>query len=219
MRPVRGMITEAFAMKLVFLGPPGAGKGTQAEKTAAAYGIAHISTGDMLRAEMRQGTELGQAAKAYIDRGELVPDDVIIGMVKARIRQSDCENGFLFDGFPRTVAQADALSGITALDCVINIDVPAERLVKRISGRRMCPDCGAAYHVSSYSEPVCKTCGGTLYQRDDDRAETVQNRLSVYERQTRPLIEYYAKKGLLRTVDGDQAIEAVAAAIAKAVGA
>lgn len=206
-------------MKLIFLGPPGAGKGTQAEKTAAKYALTHISTGDMLRAEMRQGTALGLAAKGFIERGELVPDDVIIGMVAARIRQPDCENGFLFDGFPRTVAQADALAAITGIDCVINIDVPFEKLVARISGRRMCPDCGAAYHVSSYAADACKTCGGKLYQRDDDKPETVENRLLVYDRQTRPLIEYYQQAGLLKTVDGDQAIDCVAAQIAEAIGA
>ena len=172
----------------------------------------------MLRGEMRQGTALGLAAKGFIDRGELVPDDVILGMVRARIALPDCENGFLFDGFPRTIAQADALAAITAIDCVINIDVPFDRLIERISGRRMCPDCGAAYHVGTHAAPTCRTCGGTLYQRDDDRQETVANRLAVYERQTRPLIEYYAQAGLLKTVNGDQAIDLVAAEIAEAIG-
>lgn len=199
-------------MKLIFLGPPGAGKGTQAAVIAAKYGIAHISTGDMLRAEMREGTELGKAAKSLIDRGELVPDDVILGMVKNRIQQDDCKNGFLFDGFPRTLAQAEALENISAVDAVINIDVPAERLISRISGRRMCPDCGAAYHTSTYKSDRC-TCGGLLYQRDDDKEETVRNRLSVYERSTKPLIDYYAAKGLLSTVNGDAAMEAVTAEI------
>jgi len=204
-------------MKLIFLGPPGAGKGTQAERIAARYGLAHISTGDMLRAEMREGTELGMAAKGYISRGELVPDEVIIGMVKTRIEQPDCEKGFLFDGFPRTVAQADALSAICEIDRVINIDVPFERLVSRISGRRMCPDCGAAYHVSTYSETTCAKCSATLYQRDDDKEETVQNRLRVYEAQTQPLIDYYAARDLLSTVNGDQAIDLVAGEIVEAI--
>lgn len=204
-------------MKLIFLGPPGAGKGTQAERVADRYGIAHISTGDMLRAEMREGTPLGEAARGYISRGELVPDEVIIGMVRNRIAQDDCKNGFLLDGFPRTVAQADALAAFCAIDRVIDIDVPAERLVARISGRRMCPDCGAAYHVSTYAEPACAKCGGTLYQRDDDREETVANRLRVYEAQTQPLIEYYAGRGLLTSVNGDCDIEMVAESIAMAI--
>ena len=199
-------------MKLIFLGPPGAGKGTQAVKIAARFGIAHISTGDMLRAEMREGTELGKAAKGLIDRGELVPDDVILGMVKNRIRQDDCKNGFLFDGFPRTIAQAEALEAISAIDHVINIDVPVETLIRRISGRRMCSACGAGYHVSTYSEPNC-TCGEALYQRDDDKEETVRNRLVVYERSTKPLIEYYQQKGLLHTVNGNADIDAVDAEI------
>jgi len=200
-------------MKLIFLGPPGAGKGTQAERIAAAHEIAHISTGDMLRAEMRQGTELGLAAKAIIDRGELVPDEVIIGMVKVRITQPDCANGFLLDGFPRTVAQADALAEICEIDRVINIDVPFDRLVDRISGRRMCPACGAAFHVSTYAGDTCDKCGAALYQRDDDKAETVKNRLLVYEKQTQPLIDYYACRNLLSTVNGDQPVEAVREAI------
>jgi len=199
-------------MKLIFLGPPGAGKGTQAVKIAQRFQIAHISTGDMLRAEMREGTELGKAAKGLIDRGELVPDDVILGMVKNRLRQDDCKNGFLFDGFPRTIAQAEALGEISAIDYVINIDVPTERLISRISGRRMCAECGAGYHVSTHPDPNC-ACGSALYQREDDREETVRNRLLVYERQTKPLIDYYAEKGLLHTVNGDADIDAVDAAI------
>ena len=199
-------------MKLIFLGPPGAGKGTQAVKIAARYGIAHISTGDMLRAEMREGTELGMAAKDLIDRGELVPDDVIMGMVKNRIRQDDCKNGFLFDGFPRTIAQAEALEAISQIDHVINLEVPVERLITRISGRRMCPDCGKAHHVSWYAGKECE-CGGTLYQRDDEKEETVRNRLAVYERSTKPLIDYYSNKGLLHSVNGDADVDLVDAAI------
>lgn len=204
-------------MKLIFLGPPGAGKGTQAARFAARYGIAHISTGDMLRAELRAGTPLGQQAQGYMNRGELVPDEVILGMVQSRIGQADCANGFLFDGFPRTVAQADALAALCAVDRVVNIDVPQERLVARISGRRMCPDCGAAYHVSTHPDGRCGKCGGALYQREDDREEIVRNRLRVYEEQTQPLIEYYAARGLLVTVNGDESIERVTEAIAQAV--
>ena len=204
-------------MKLIFLGSPGAGKGTQAARFAARYGIAHISTGDMLRAELRAGTPLGQQAQGYMNRGELVPDEVILGMVQSRIGQADCANGFLFDGFPRTVAQADALAALCAVDRVVNIDVPQERLVARISGRRMCPDCGAAYHVSTHPDGRCGKCGGALYQREDDREETVRNRLRVYEEQTQPLIEYYAARGLLVTVNGDESIERVTEAIAQAV--
>ena len=199
-------------MKLIFLGPPGAGKGTQAVKIAEHYQIPHISTGDMLRAEMREGTKLGNEAKSLIDRGELVPDDVILGMVKNRIQQEDCKNGFLFDGFPRTIAQAEALEHISAIDYVINLDVPVERLISRISGRRMCAECGAGYHVSTYADANCK-CGAALYQREDDKEETVRNRLVVYERSTKPLIEYYTRKGLLHTVNGDASIDVVDAEI------
>ncbi|MBR5980442.1 MAG: adenylate kinase [Firmicutes bacterium] len=204
-------------MKLVFLGPPGAGKGTQAKLVADEYQIAHISTGDMLRAEMRAGTELGLAAKSLIESGQLVPDDVIIGMVKNRIMQDDCANGFLFDGFPRTVAQADALSELCDIDYVINIDVPSERLIHRACGRRVCPECGASYHIDFYSGENCKECGAKLRQRDDDKEETVRNRVRVYEDQTAPLIAYYTEREKIVTVDGDQEIEAVTADIRKAL--
>ena len=206
-------------MKLIFLGPPGAGKGTQAERIAERYEIAHISTGDMLRSEIRNATLLGAAAKAYLDRGELVPDSVIIDMVKDRIQREDCKNGFLLDGFPRTVVQAEALAGFTDIDFAVNIDVPFERLVARISGRRMCPDCGAAYHISSYQAPVCQKCGATLYQRDDDKEETVANRLRVYTEKTAPLIAYYEKQGKLFTVNGDAHIDAVTEEIVKGLDA
>ena len=204
-------------MKLIFLGPPGAGKGTQAERVCEAMSIAHISTGDMLRAEMREGTELGLAAKSLIERGELVGDDVIIGMVKNRVTKPDCKNGFLLDGFPRTVAQADALAGISDIDYAVDIEVPSERLVARISGRRMCPDCGAAYHVSTHAEPTCSKCGATLYQRDDDKEETVMNRLKVYERSTAPLIAYYQNRGILKVIDGDQPVDDVLKAVLEAI--
>lgn len=206
-------------MKLIFLGPPGAGKGTQAERIAERFQIAHLSTGDMLRAEIRNATPLGAAAKAYIDRGELVPDSVIIDMVRERIARDDCKNGFLLDGFPRTVAQAEALNAITDIDHAVNIDVPSERLVARISGRRMCPDCGAAYHVSMYAEPTCRKCSGKLYQRDDDREETVMNRLKVYTEKTAPLIAFYEAAGKLVTVDGDANVDTVTESILKGLGA
>jgi adenylate kinase len=206
-------------MKLIFLGPPGAGKGTQAERIAERFQIAHLSTGDMLRAEIRNATPLGAAAKAYIDRGELVPDSVIIDMVRERIARDDCKNGFLLDGFPRTVVQAEALNAITDIDYAVNIDVPSERLVARISGRRMCPDCGAAYHVSMYAEPTCRKCSGKLYQRDDDREETVMNRLKVYTEKTAPLIAFYEAAGKLVTVDGDANVDTVTESILKGLGA
>ena len=206
-------------MKLIFLGPPGAGKGTQAERIAERFEIAHLSTGDMLRSEIRNATPLGAAAKAYIDRGELVPDSVIIDMVRERITRDDCKNGFLLDGFPRTVVQAEALSEFTDVDFAVNIDVPSERLVKRISGRRMCPGCGAAYHISMHALPTCKKCGATLYQRDDDREETVANRLKVYAEKTAPRIAFYEAAGKLVTVDGDDAVDAVTESILKGLGA
>lgn len=206
-------------MKLIFLGPPGAGKGTQAERIAERFQIAHLSTGDMLRAEIRNATPLGAAAKAYIDRGELVPDSVIIDMVRERIARDDCKNGFLLDGFPRTVVQAEALNAITDIDHAVNIDVPSERLVARISGRRMCPNCGAAYHVSMYAEPTCRKCSGKLYQRDDDREETVMNRLKVYTEKTAPLIAFYEAAGKLVTVDGDANVDTVTESILKGLGA
>ncbi len=200
-------------MKLVFLGPPGAGKGTQAEKICEHYGIAHISTGDMLRREMREGTELGAKAKSVIEAGGLVSDDIIIGMVKNRVKEPDCVKGFLLDGFPRTIAQADALCDIENIDMAVNIDVPAQVLVDRISGRRMCSGCGAGYHISMYSGSVCEKCGAELYIRDDDRPETVLNRINVYNEKTQPLIEYYEAKGLLRNVDGNRTPDQVLADI------
>ncbi len=200
-------------MKLILLGPPGAGKGTQAERLCERYGIAHISTGDMLRAERRAKTPLGLAAQSYIDKGELVPDSVIIDMVRARLQQPDCVPGYLLDGFPRTIAQADALHGFAQVDAVINLEVPVDCLIQRISGRRMCPDCGAAYHVARYHDANCCKCNSELYQRDDDKAETVENRMRVYEEQTAPLISYYEKKGMLRNVDASRTPEEVDAAI------
>ena len=203
-------------MKLIFLGPPGAGKGTQAERISKLYGIAHISTGDMLRSQMREGTPLGAEAKGYIERGELVPDALIIAMVAERIKEADCENGFLFDGFPRTVAQAEALNDISDIDMVIDIAVPAERILERIGGRRMCSGCGAGYHTSTYHQDTCEKCGSPLYIRDDDKPETVKNRIAVYERQTKPLIEYYTNRGNLSRVNGDDAPDNVYADVVAA---
>ena len=200
-------------MKLLIMGPPGAGKGTQAETLVKELNITHISTGDMFRAAIKEGTEMGKKAKEYMDAGKLVPDEVVVGMVKERLSQPDCEKGFLLDGFPRTIPQADALSetlqdvGIT-LDGVVNIEVPREKLMARLTGRRVCKACGSSYHMvfnPPKEEGKC-TCGGDLYQRNDDNETTVSERLNTYEAQTQPLIEYYNQKGVLINVDGDQAI-------------
>lgn len=196
-------------MKIVFLGPPGAGKGTQAEDTCKTLGIAHISTGDILRANIKAKTELGKAAQSYIEKGDLVPDSVVIAMVQDRIKQDDCANGFLFDGFPRTIAQAEALDQIVKLDVAINLEVPTDVIVKRISGRRICRDCAKIYHISTCQGDKCEVCGGEVYQRPDDSAETVSKRLSVYDEQTQPLIDYYKASGILVNVDGNRSIEEV----------
>lgn len=204
-------------MKLMIMGPPGAGKGTQAERLVKDLDITHISTGDMFRAAIKEGTEMGKKAKDYMDKGQLVPDEVVVGLVKDRLSQPDCAKGFLLDGFPRTLPQADALSktldsmGIK-LDGVINIEVPRERLMDRLTGRRVCRACGASYHVlfnAPKKEGVCDGCGGELYQRSDDNEETVSNRLDVYEAQTQPLIDYYQKQGVLLNINGDQDINLV----------
>jgi len=198
----------------MFVGPPGAGKGTQAVRIAARYGIPHISTGDMLREEMKSGTPLGQQAKAYIEAGELVPDDVIIGMVKERISRPDAKDGFLLDGFPRTREQAEALDEFTSLDVVININVPDDKLIHRICGRRVCRECGATYHESMLENlKQCPRCGGELYVRDDDKEEIVRQRIAVYKQKTQPLIEYYTKKGLLEDVVGSGGIDDITEAI------
>jgi len=198
----------------MFVGPPGAGKGTQAVRIAARYGIPHISTGDMLREEIKNGTPLGQQAKAYIEAGELVPDDVIIGMVKERISRPDAKDGFLLDGFPRTREQAEALDRFTSLDVVININVPDDKLIHRICGRRVCRDCGATYHESMLENlKQCPKCGGELYVRDDDKEEIVRQRIAVYKQKTQPLIEYYTKKGLLEDVVGSGGIDDITEAI------
>ena len=194
-------------MKIILLGAPGAGKGSQAVKISAEYGLPHIATGDVFRANIAKGTELGKYAQTFIDKGELVPDDVVVKIVADRIKQPDCKNGFLLDGFPRTIVQAQALDQLTEIDLVINIDVRFELIVARISGRRMC-ECGQTYHISTYDKDTCAKCGKPLYQRKDDTEETVKNRLEVYQKQTAPLIEYYKKKGILVDVDGNRTVQA-----------
>lgn len=197
-------------MRLLIMGPPGAGKGSQAPLIKKAYGIPHISTGDMFREAIKQGTPLGIHAKEFTDKGELVPDEVTIDMVKERLKEPDCRPGFLLDGFPRTIAQAKALDVILknmniSLDAVINISVPDDQLIQRMTGRRMCRQCGASYHIINIPPKVanvCDVCGGPLYQRKDDTLETVANRLSVYYNQTQPLLDYYAKTGLLHNING-----------------
>ncbi len=204
-------------MNIVFLGPPGAGKGTQAKILIERYGIPQISTGDMLREHRAKGTELGKKAQEYMDKGQLVPDEIILGMVKERLSQPDCERGFILDGFPRTVAQAEALDRILAemgkeLNFALALIVPDELLVERLTGRRTCKNCGMMYHIK-YKPPKvegkCDVCGGQLYQRADDNEETVRNRLMVYHEQTAPLIEYYKNKGILREIDGSKSIEEI----------
>lgn len=213
-------------MNLVLMGLPGAGKGTQAEKIVEQYGIPHISTGDMFRAAMKEGTELGLKAKAFMDEGALVPDEVTIGIVRERLSKEDCENGFLLDGFPRTVPQAEALESMLdglnkKIDYVLNIDVDQSILMDRLTGRRICKNCGATYHLvfnPPAVEGVCDRCGGELYQRADDNAETVQNRLDVNMKQSKPLLDFYTEKGYLRNIDGQRDISEVFADIQALLG-
>ena len=207
-------------MNIIFLGPPGAGKGTQAQKICSALNIPQISTGDILRRAMKEGTETGLKAKSYIDAGQLVPDEVIIDIVRERLAMDDCGQGYILDGFPRTVPQAEALDTFATIDCVIELDVKDEVLVERLSGRRVCVKCGATYHLSMLNgKTTCDVCGEELIQRNDDKAETVLNRLKVYHDQTAPLIGYYENKGLLKKLDGAQGLEKTFAAIMKTLGA
>ena len=204
-------------MKLILLGPPGAGKGTQAKLLTEKFSIPQISTGDILRAAVKDGTPMGQKARAFMNSGGLVPDEVVVGIVRDRLQEEDCNNGFILDGFPRTVAQADALQTSLQemgkdLDRVISLEVDTEALVERLTGRRTCKECGRGYHVkfdSSRVAGICDTCGGTLFQRDDDQEETIRKRLQVYADQTSPLIRYYREAGVLMELDGMQSIPLV----------
>lgn len=205
-------------MKLIFLGPPGAGKGTQALGVSSSLNIPHISTGDMFRSAIKNETPTGLEAKRYMDAGQLVPDSVVIAMVKERLAMDDCANGYLLDGFPRTVEQAEALKDISEPDAVVNIDVPDELLMDRLTGRRVCPKCAGTFHISKLSDPtICPVCGDTLIHRNDDKPETIANRLSVYHAQTAPLIGYYTDNGKIRTIPGDKKPEDVQKAILSAL--
>ena len=213
-------------MKIIMLGAPGAGKGTQAKKIAAKYNIPHISTGDIFRANIKNGTELGKKAKTFMDQGLLVPDELVVDLVVDRVNQEDCKNGYVLDGFPRTIPQADALTKALAelgqkMDYAINVEVPDQNIVNRMSGRRACVNCGATYHIvyaPTKKENICDNCGGKLILRDDDKPETVKKRLGVYHEQTQPLIDYYTEAGILREVDGTIDINDVFAEIVKILG-
>ena len=213
-------------MKIIMLGAPGAGKGTQAKKIAAKYEIPHISTGDIFRANIKNGTELGKKAKTYMDQGLLVPDELVVDLVVDRVNQEDCSKGYVLDGFPRTIPQAEALDKALAaqgqkMDYAIDVDVPDQNIVQRMGGRRACVGCGATYHLvyaAPKTEGICDTCGAELILRDDDKPETVEKRLGVYHEQTQPLIDYYPKAGILKTVDGTVAMEDVFGAIVSILG-
>ena len=213
-------------MKIIMLGAPGAGKGTQAKMIAEKYAIPHVSTGDIFRANIKNCTELGKEAKKYMDQGKLVPDELTVKILLDRVAQPDCANGYVLDGFPRTIPQAEVLDKALRelgdkIDYAINVDVPDENIVNRMGGRRACVGCGATYHIK-YNAPkvenTCDTCGGELIIRDDDKPETVQNRLSVYHEQTQPLIDFYEKQGVLKTVDGTVDMNDVFAAIVDILG-
>ncbi len=213
-------------MRLILLGPPGAGKGTQAKLFAGRFGAPQISTGDILRQAVADGTDLGRKARSFMDQGALVPDEVVIGIIEERLRKPDCARGYILDGFPRTLRQAEALSqtlrAIQApLDRVVSVEVPEDDLVRRLSGRRVCRGCGQMYHVEanpSRQAGVCDKCGDSLYQRDDDTEETIRHRLRVYREQTEPLIAYYDQKGLLARIEGCGSIEEISQRIARALG-
>ena len=206
-------------MKLIFLGPPGAGKGTQALGVSSKLAVPHISTGDMLRAAVRNQTATGLAAKAYMDKGQLVPDEVLIDMVRERLSMDDCAAGYLLDGFPRTVEQAEALEQISAPDMVVNISVPDVKLLERLAGRRVCGKCQGTFHISKLAdEEVCPVCKGELIHREDDKPETVKHRLEVYHAETEPLKDFYAARGILKPVDNQPTIEATSKAVMEALG-
>ena len=213
-------------MKIIMLGAPGAGKGTQAKKIAAKYGIPHISTGDIFRANIKEGTELGKKAKTYMDQGLLVPDELVVDLVVDRLSQADCKKGYVLDGFPRTIPQAESLDAALAkigekMEYAIDVDVPDENIINRMGGRRACVGCGATYHVEfnpAKVEGICDVCGEKLILRDDDKPETVQKRLRVYHEQTQPLIDYYTKAGILKEVDGTVDMEDVFRNIVQILG-
>jgi adenylate kinase len=213
-------------MRLVLLGAPGAGKGTQAKKLIDKYGLPQISTGDLLRAAVAAGSPLGKEAKAYMDKGELVPDSVVLGMVEERLKQDDCKKGYILDGFPRNTAQAEALDKMLAslnmsLDAALSVDVPFEDLMKRLTGRRTCKSCGQMYNIHfkpPQKEGVCDKCSGELFQRDDDKEETIKKRLDVYNAQTAPLIDYYRSKGILKTVSGTGSIDDIFKKVCETLG-
>ncbi len=213
-------------MKIIMLGAPGAGKGTQAKMIASKYGIPHISTGDIFRANIKNGTELGNKAKTYMDKGELVPDELVVDLIMDRFKADDCVKGYVLDGFPRTIPQAEALDRALAangekVDFAINVDVPDENIVNRMSGRRACVNCGATYHIvfnAPKTADKCDHCGADLILRDDDKPETVLNRLDVYHKQTQPLIDYYDKAGIVRNIDGTQDMDKVFADITAILG-
>jgi adenylate kinase len=213
-------------MRLILLGAPGAGKGTQASTLAEKYDIPHISTGDIFRSNIKNGTELGKKAKEYIDNGALVPDEVTIGIVKDRLQQPDCSNGFILDGFPRTIPQADYLEEVldsmsVSLDYVVDIHVPDDEIIKRMSGRRTCPNCGKSYHIiynPTKDEGICDACGAAVIQREDDKEETVINRLKTYHDETEPLVAYYKDKGKLLVVKGQERVEDTTKEVLKALG-
>ena len=210
-------------MKIIMLGAPGAGKGTQAKLIAEKYQIPHISTGDIFRANIKEGTDLGKEAKEYMDKGQLVPDELTVRILLDRVSKDDCKNGYVLDGFPRTIPQAEVLDNEVAklgdkIDFAIDVDVPDENIIRRMSGRRSCPKCGATYHIEHIppqKEGICDTCQSKLIIRDDDKPETVKSRLDVYHKQTQPLIDHYSKLNILRTVDGTQDMQDVFSAITK----
>ena len=213
-------------MRIVLLGAPGAGKGTQAKKLIDKYGLPQISTGDLLRAAVSAGSPLGKEAKSYMDKGELVPDSVVLGMVEERLKQDDCKKGYILDGFPRNTAQAEALDKMLAsldmsLDAALSVDVPFEDLMKRLTGRRTCKSCGQMYNIHfkpPQKEGACDKCSGELFQRDDDKEETIKKRLDVYNAQTAPLIDYYQGKGILKSVSGTGSIDDIFAKVCETLG-